>query len=234
MSRGHAAGWNDQRPLEGAESKAQIRSVLLALGPRPQRVLDLGCGSGRVLVPVARAGHEMVGLDQDNAPLASCRARLQRASLPARLVHHDFLRPWPRMGGRFDAVLCLGHTLMTVTDVNAAGALLRRAAALLRAGGAILIDDFPQQLWPELTSGRWRNGVSADGSLEMSWSPDDNVFTLRRPRAARRQDRERRFRLWTMGQLTLLARGAGLRDPRWSPALAGIIIFEAGSPRYRH
>jgi SAM-dependent methyltransferase len=39
-------------------------------------VLEIGCGSGRVLVPTARAGIEIVGLDLSNAMLAKCREKL--------------------------------------------------------------------------------------------------------------------------------------------------------------
>ena len=51
-------GWLDEvAPLEPEESVAQIEALLAALGPAPRRVLDLGCGAGRVLVPLAAAGH---------------------------------------------------------------------------------------------------------------------------------------------------------------------------------
>jgi ubiquinone/menaquinone biosynthesis C-methylase UbiE len=39
-------------------------------------VLELGCGTGRILVPVARAGIEIVGLDNSESMLDVCRKRL--------------------------------------------------------------------------------------------------------------------------------------------------------------
>ncbi|HEY4658434.1 MAG TPA: class I SAM-dependent methyltransferase [Gemmatimonadaceae bacterium] len=45
------------------------------------RVLELGCGTGRILVPIAAAGLEVVGLDLSDAMLAKCREKLQ--TLPA-------------------------------------------------------------------------------------------------------------------------------------------------------
>jgi len=39
-------------------------------------VLDIGCGTGRVLIPTARAGLEVVGLDLSPRMLAVCRERL--------------------------------------------------------------------------------------------------------------------------------------------------------------
>jgi len=47
-------------------------------------VLELGCGTGRVLLPLARAGHDVTGIDASAAMLARCRAKLARepASVP--------------------------------------------------------------------------------------------------------------------------------------------------------
>src|SRR6187401_3524724 len=42
-------------------------------------VLELGCGTGRVLVPVARSGVHVVGIDRSSEMLARARARLRRA-----------------------------------------------------------------------------------------------------------------------------------------------------------
>jgi SAM-dependent methyltransferase len=56
-------------------------------------VLELGCGTGRVLVPVARAGIEIVGLDLSTQMLAICRQKLAAESADvrarARLVEGD-------------------------------------------------------------------------------------------------------------------------------------------------
>ena len=41
-------------------------------------MLELGCGTGRVLVPIARAGVEVVGLDVSPRMLAVCREQLAR------------------------------------------------------------------------------------------------------------------------------------------------------------
>src|SRR5262249_30840191 len=40
-------------------------------------VLELGCGTGRVLIPTARAGIEIVGLDRSPQMLAVCGRKLQ-------------------------------------------------------------------------------------------------------------------------------------------------------------
>src|SRR5215212_11475687 len=57
------------------------------------RVLEVACGSGRVLVPLARAGHHVVGLDASPHMLARAREKLTAAGLGesgrVRLVQGD-------------------------------------------------------------------------------------------------------------------------------------------------
>jgi cyclopropane fatty-acyl-phospholipid synthase-like methyltransferase len=43
-------------------------------------ILEIGCGTGRVLIPTARAGPDIVGLDASARMLAVCRERLQQES----------------------------------------------------------------------------------------------------------------------------------------------------------
>jgi len=69
-----------------------VEAALSAGGP----VLEVGCGTGRVLIPTARAGVETVGLDLSTHMLAVCRKRLEAEPEPvrsrARLVQADMRR----------------------------------------------------------------------------------------------------------------------------------------------
>ena len=47
-------------------------------------VLELGCGTGRILIPTARAGVEVVGLDASPLMLSECRKKLSRESEDVR------------------------------------------------------------------------------------------------------------------------------------------------------
>jgi SAM-dependent methyltransferase len=59
-------------------------------------VLELGCGTGRILIPTARAGIEIVGLDLSQPMLGVCRARLSEESedvrARVRLIEGDMRR----------------------------------------------------------------------------------------------------------------------------------------------
>jgi len=80
----------------GRDGYAQIADLYDEVGPYRKRpdiafyveaaanaggpVLEVGCGTGRVLIPSARAGAGMVGLDVSAAMLAICRRKLQKES----------------------------------------------------------------------------------------------------------------------------------------------------------
>ncbi|MGD8278709.1 MAG: class I SAM-dependent methyltransferase, partial [Gemmatimonadota bacterium] len=57
-----------------------VEAAVQAGGP----VLEVGCGTGRVLIPSARAGARMVGVDLSAPMLAICRAKLRNESEEVR------------------------------------------------------------------------------------------------------------------------------------------------------
>ncbi len=83
------------------------RRLAKAYAP-PGPIVELGCGSGRVLVPLVRDGHEVIGVDRSLSMLAQAAARIARlpgrARSRARLVAGD-LRQLPLVAGRFSLVI---------------------------------------------------------------------------------------------------------------------------------
>ncbi len=86
--------------------RAEGEAALLELLPAGlQRVLDIGCGDGRLLalVRAARPAVAGVGLDFSPPMLAAARARFGQQP-GVSLVEHDLYQPLPALG-RFDAVV---------------------------------------------------------------------------------------------------------------------------------
>lgn len=110
-------------------------------------VLDAGCGTGRVVLPLARAGFGVTGLDVSEAMLARARARLAaepECQARVRLVLGD-VRSFC-LDERFGlALMALNsfHHLTTLADQRAA---LARLFAHLRPGGLLLLDMVSPQL----------------------------------------------------------------------------------------
>lgn len=224
---------SDREPFDAELSRRQVESLLDAL-PATARVLDIGCGGGRVLVPLAAAGHVVTGVERDAELAAESRGA---ASGRAVIIEEPFPGPRATAAGPFDAVLLLGNVLMTYPDVDDAVRLLAAARSVLVPGGALYVDDIPGEFWPEVTEGYWLGGCSEDGAMQLVWARDDAVFTIRRGNAVDASEGELtandvRYRLWTAGSLRLIARLGGLSVPEPRPR-GGLLVMrrlaEAGS-----
>lgn len=107
-------------------------------------LLELGCGTGRLLVPLARDGHRITGVDNSTAMLDRARQRLA-AEPPEirRLVHlvaGDFTTDLPPIDEEtFKLAFCGYNTLMHAPETAAASAL-RRARRSLAVGGQLFLD----------------------------------------------------------------------------------------------
>jgi SAM-dependent methyltransferase len=108
-------------------------------------ILDLGCGTGRLLVPLARAGHTVVGLDRAPAMLARAAARVARLAPTARrraLLLRGDLRDLPVARGRFAFAVAAFHTIQHLaTDLDLVR-FFRAVAAALVPGGWLAFDAF--------------------------------------------------------------------------------------------
>lgn len=106
------------------------------------RVLELGCGSGRLLAPLAAAGNRVVGVDSSEAMIQRARSRLQ--SVIARgqvtLVLGDMQDLGELGAGSFDLVIIPLNGLLHVDDAAAQRRVLQEAATVLRPGGLLAID----------------------------------------------------------------------------------------------
>ncbi len=98
-------------------------------------VLDLGAGSGRVALDLARAGHDVVALDVDARLLAALGERAAAAGIPVETVQAD-ARDFA-LERRFALVLAPMQTIQLLGGPDGRAGLLRSAAACLRPGGLL-------------------------------------------------------------------------------------------------
>lgn len=97
------------------------------------RVLELGCGSGRYLVPLARAGVGCEGWDLSRTLLDRAAERSTAAGVDVRLRQRDIRESAPEED-KFDVVLCLGAT-MSMMPFAEQRSVLDAAAHMLDPAG---------------------------------------------------------------------------------------------------
>jgi SAM-dependent methyltransferase len=101
------------------------------------RVLDLGCGSGRHILEMARMGLDVYGLDNSPAALSLAAQWLVEESQTALLVLADVCQPLPFRNNAFDALVStqvIHHALLGTVQATA-----REIARVVRPGGKILV-----------------------------------------------------------------------------------------------
>ena len=106
-------------------------AFVATLVPAPARVLDAGCGTGRVAVRLHELGYDVVGVDVDRAMLDQARAAAPRLDWRVGdLATFD-------LGETFDVVLVAGNTI-PLLEPGTLTAACARLAAHTAAGGAMV------------------------------------------------------------------------------------------------
>ena len=106
-------------------------------------VLELACGTGRLLIPLAEAGIEMTGVDLSENMLAVCRQKVERRQLAGRvnLVHASMV-DYELSRKDFALAFIAFRSFMHLYSQQDQLACLRRTYEYLRPGGALIIDLF--------------------------------------------------------------------------------------------
>jgi SAM-dependent methyltransferase len=116
------------------------QAMAAAAGGGP--ILELGCGTGRVLLPLARAGFEITGLDLSAEMLERCRAKLPseppEVSDRVRLLEADMTSF--DLGRRFAAIICPFASFQQLRTVEQQLACLERCRTDLRPHGTLVLD----------------------------------------------------------------------------------------------
>lgn len=105
---------------------------------QPGPILDLGCGTGRVLLPLVERGLEVVGLDGSQAMLDLCAARLGEAGRSAELVRGD-MRDFDLGERRFSSILIPGFSIQMLLDDADVEACLACCRKHLSVDGQLII-----------------------------------------------------------------------------------------------
>src|SRR5579872_6934944 len=132
--------WENARTLGRRDVAFWRRVALEAHGP----VLELGCGTGRVSVPLAKAGVELVGVDRSAAMLARLSRRVSRLRPRHRLkiVRAD-IRALPFRSGGFRAVLAPYGMLQSLLNDRDLARVISSVGRVLAPGGLFGIDLVP-------------------------------------------------------------------------------------------
>ena len=190
--------WENAQTVQRRDVRFWERLALAAEGA----VLELGCGTGRISVPLARSGATLVGIDRSEPMLARARRKLRRGRCAgsASLVLGD-IRHLPFLARRFGLAMAPYGILQSLTREQDLRATLDSVARVLPTGGRFGIDlvpDLPR--WSEYTARKTLAGRMGDTKVSLVESV--------------RQDRARRLTVFEQRYVT--SRGGQRRIHRFS------------------
>lgn len=201
-SRPHIAGDYD---AEFAENTlfAYDEKVLLDRFTRPGVLVDLGCGTGRVLVPFARRGFTCVGVDLSTEFLAAVGRKAATEGLPLERVQANLIELGCLADASADYAVCLFSTLGMIRGRANRLRALGHVRRILKPGGTFVVH--VHNRWHNLRNGEGRRWLLKNLTWQRwrgTHEPGDKFFPYR-------GIREMFLHVYTQGEFVGELRDAG-------------------------
>ena len=181
--KGHE-GWDDYAPYYDWENAQTVGRRDIAFwqrmsAPVDGAILELGCGTGRVAIPVAKSGATVVGIDRSASMLARGRMRVRRARVSSRvkLIRGD-IRHLPFPDKSFPLVMAPYGILQSLLDERLLMATLKDVRRVLTRHGTFgleLVADLPA--WDE-----YANRITLRGARGPHGQPIQLIETVKQDR----------------------------------------------------
>ncbi len=142
-------------------------------------VVELGVGTGRIAIPLARAGVRVIGVDDSPAMLARCREEAEAAGVSEQLELQAGDLRRPLVSERARLVICPFRAYLHLLTEDERRDALAAALALLEPGGRLVFDVFAPDaddiaetdgLWLEREPAIWERA---------DWDATRRTLTLR-------------------------------------------------------
>ena len=146
-------------------------------------ILELGCGTGRILLPLLQSGLPIIGLDRDAHMLAVLLEKSNPAKLSPSLIQADMSAFF--LAQQFSLIILPCNTLSTLDD-RARTAMLKLVSNHLSPGGIFsavlpnprLLSSLPRQAEPEEDERFLHPSSGSLVRVSSSWEHDRHTFTL--------------------------------------------------------
>jgi len=162
-----AIAQNYDDSLAGTSLLAVDQQFAEAYFDRPGRLIDLGCGTGRLLIPFARRGYSVLGTDLSEEMLKKTGEKAVAAGVIIHRVKANLVELDGLADRSFDYAACLFSTLGMVAGRAERRRVVDHAYRLLRPGGRFVVH----------VHNRWFNVWNRQGRV---WLVRDGVRSLLR------------------------------------------------------
>jgi SAM-dependent methyltransferase len=149
----HKKHWTKVMFVDKAEMWLQVMNQAWRLAPRTVRgimkilkeygitqgkVLELGCGNGRIILNMAKRGFQATGIDISELYIKDAQKKASRMKVKARLIAGDIRQVCKLVQGKFDVVISI-WTSIGFYDHKTDQRVFKQVAQLLKKKGVFLI-----------------------------------------------------------------------------------------------
>jgi ubiquinone/menaquinone biosynthesis C-methylase UbiE len=143
-----------KKPIHTRQELVYIKNVL----DRQQRILDLGCGYGRLTIPLAKSGYKVEGIDITPLFIKKAKDLSKKEKINIRFRVGD-MRDLPYEDNRFDAIICMWSVFMELyRKSDQTKAIKEMLRVLADKGFALLEMPLPQKGKAKILAERTRKG----------------------------------------------------------------------------
>ncbi len=224
-SPGYSTAWFDAFAENVPErfTDLEVESITRMAPPADHpRLLDVGCGIGRVCSRLARRGYRVTGIDASLHALRRARAATPGGRFVGLDAKHVGRLPWT-----FDAAISLWNSIGFGShdeDVETFAGL----AQVLRPGGRLMLDLYHPD-W--LAANEQASVVDARGATIDRWLDEGrSCHRFKYPDGA---EEDIQFNVFRPEEIALLLEAAGLRPERYLVLWGTDEAPSARSPRYQ-
>lgn len=145
-----------------------------------ETVVDLGCGTGRALLPLVARGVRGIGVDLSQPMLTEVQRKAQAAQLPVWVLRANLVELDALADNTCELAICLFSTLGMIRGSAQRAQAVRHFARILRPGGTLVLH--VHNLWSSLWDpGGWRR-LAADAFRswrDPTWELGDRIYPYR-------------------------------------------------------
>jgi SAM-dependent methyltransferase len=151
--------------------------------PPPGRLIDLGCGTGRLLLRLGRKGHNLLGVDLSEEMLRIARAKVNAAGVRVDLLKANVVELGVLADATFDYAACLFSTLGMIVGAAARRQAVAHTYRLLRPGGVFVFHVHNRwfNIWErggrQWLAGEFVRALQGQATFDRG-APDGSGFTL--------------------------------------------------------
>ncbi|MBE9228650.1 class I SAM-dependent methyltransferase [Phormidium sp. LEGE 05292] len=132
-----------QEPLFGTHPDAKVMAIAAQLGePETTKILDIGAGTGRNTIPLAKLGHPVDAIELTPAFIEKLTTEINNQNLPVNLFQGDILEPLLRMKVAHYKLAIASEVLSHFRYIDQVRLFFAKMCDTLRSGGLLLFSAF--------------------------------------------------------------------------------------------